>query len=409
MASSVFSQEEPVKPQSLFETADVILKEVSRLRQLPVKFPVKKGVKSRAEIQAYVASQIEKQYSGERVRMEERLLKRWGLVPQEMDYRKFATELLSEQVGGFYDPDSHSLFIADWIPLSSQTPVLTHELVHALQDQHFHISHASLNVSGNDDAVLARASVVEGDATAVMMNSMLEPLDGSISDIPELGEALGLLSEGAGATFEKFSQAPEILKATMLFPYIRGLSFVAEIRKRGGWPLVNALYKDWPTSSEQILHPEKYIAPRDEPTPVTFSLALPGWKKAYENVLGEMFLQGFFKQHLPQKALGAAAGWDGDRLLVFEKGQEILIASLSVWDTEADAKEFLESLRLVTLSREPHLTASRSLADSFYLFKGSPSRFLLERKESSVLFLESTAPLNLVQISLSLWKTAQNK
>ena len=70
------------------------------------------------------------------------------------------------------------------------------------------------------------------------------------------------------------------------------------------------------------------------------------WRRLDYDVQGEwgfyLLLDEFLKS--PAESRRAAAGWGGDRFAVYEgpKG-EVLIASLSTWDTENDAREFFDA------------------------------------------------------------------
>ncbi|MBI3463878.1 MAG: hypothetical protein HY000_12600, partial [Planctomycetes bacterium] len=165
------------------------------------------------------------------------------------------------------------------------------------------------------------------------------------------------------ATGKTFRTAPAIFRESLIFPYFKGMVFILHLTNRGGWEPVNAAFRDPPTSTEQILHPEKYREPRDVPT----AIALPdmkavideAWKKLGENVLGEfqisILLTGV------KDAAQASAGWDGDRYAVFEgEAGKLGLVWLSTWDRPEDAKEFatayaryLQEKKLATPSAPP--------------------------------------------------------
>ncbi len=123
--------------RTLLKTADAIIEQVARLRGLSPKQPIQKGVKSRAEISEYLNRHVRENYGEQQLQVEGRMLKSLGLIPDESDYRDLVMKLLTEQVGGYYDPDRKTFFIAGWLPIEQQRPVMVHELTHALQDQYF--------------------------------------------------------------------------------------------------------------------------------------------------------------------------------------------------------------------------------------------------------------------------------
>ena len=135
-------------------------------------------------------------------------------------------------------------------------------------------------------------------------------------------------------------EAPVILSETMIFPYLRGLVFCARLTNDGGWKALDEAYREPPLSTEQILHPEKYRAKPDPPTPIDLGTLEPGdgWTEVGRNVVGEMQLGVLLRRH---GGKAAAAGWDGDRFAVFEgPGGRLGLVWLSTWDTEDDAQEF---------------------------------------------------------------------
>jgi hypothetical protein len=202
------------------------------------------------------------------------------------------------------------------------------------------------------DALLATLALYEGDAVAGSAAYLAEH--------PEL--TLALLREAQGE-FPVLDQAPASVAMVLLFPYTAGATFVDRLLAEGGWDAVNAAYADMPASTEQILHPLKYLD-RDEPSLVI--LPDPGatlgadWNVVDEDVLGEFQTEVLLANlgpgegfngitgeiSLPEAARNAAAGWDGDRFALWEDGdgeREILVWR-SVWDTPQDARAFSRAL-----------------------------------------------------------------
>lgn len=334
---------------ALLKMADEVLAEVSKLRQLEVKSPIAKGVKNREEIRAYLSDRIKEEYKPEELEIEGRLLKKLRLIPQDMDVYEFAMNLLTEQVAGYYDPKAKTFYIADWLSAEAQKPIMAHELTHALQDQHFDVTPFLKRIKDNDDKMLARSSILEGEAVAVMIDYMLQPMGMSFVTLPDLKQFMNLAESMNSQEFKLFSTAPAYFKETLVFPYTSGLSFMQAHRRTRSWADVAKVYADLPNSTEQILHPEKYLTERDEPTTVNSEIPgqLPGngWKSIYKNVLGEFTTQLILKVFLDQaQAEKAAAGWDGDlvELLTNDAGKEAVVMRF-VFDTEQDAREFKDA------------------------------------------------------------------
>jgi hypothetical protein len=332
--------------EALVAAADEIARQVSALRGLAIKSPIARGVLSRDEIGAKLKERIAKEYTPGEVKAEARVLKRLGLLPADADYEKLILDLLMEQVAGFYDPFTAKLYIADWLPLEMQRPALAHEIEHALQDQHFDLKRFATPIKDDGDRQLAHASLVEGDGTAVMLEFQAQSMGLPVDQLPDMIASIGkqMLQGGMGTT-PLFDKAPGFLKETLIFPYLGGLTFIESLRRQAPWTRVNEVFKDPPESTEQILHPEKYLA-HERPVKVTAGplASLGARKELRRDVLGELEWKILFASKLDDaEAEKAAAGWGGDRLVAFadpaHPDAPPAIVTLSAWDSETDAKE----------------------------------------------------------------------
>jgi hypothetical protein len=227
-AHAVFQE---TTPSDLLKAADEMVQAAARLRDLQPKAPIARGIKSREEISQYLNEQIRGNYSDAELQQEGKLLRTIGLIPASMDYRDFVLKLLSEQVAGFYDPERKTFFIASWLSVEEQKPVMVHELDHALQDQYFDISRILKEDrrQHNDDKALAHAALFEGDATVVMLNHVLEPVKRNFSQLPDLAPAMGALLASMQSQFSIFKSAPPFLQETLFFPYGNGASFLQKM------------------------------------------------------------------------------------------------------------------------------------------------------------------------------------
>ena len=170
----------------LRRSADTVLNRVSALRHLPAKGSVDTGLQSREEIRRYILARMAEEYPPEELELDRRLLVKVGLIPDSLDYPGTLVLLLTEQVAGYYDPKTRTLYVADWVPVRDQLPVMAHELAHALQDQYFDLDGLLEGVEGNEDATQARVAVVEGEGLGLMLEYILRPLGQSFLDIPDL-------------------------------------------------------------------------------------------------------------------------------------------------------------------------------------------------------------------------------
>jgi hypothetical protein len=226
--------------------------------------------------------------------------------------------------------------------------VIAHELTHALADQHYDLDAMQAAVKKDDDRSLALDALIEGEATLAMFGAGMDDWEGDdITKLPaeSLEWTFNLIAPflpfmGGGKTLRS---APAIITESMTFPYFKGMIFCAKLTNEGGWSAIDQVYKNPPLSTEQVLHPEKYRAKLDLPISIDLGTLKPGdgWREIGRNVLGEMQTAVMLKKHGGKTA---AAGWDGDRYAVFEgpKGKLALVW-LSTWDSQDDAREFLEA------------------------------------------------------------------
>jgi hypothetical protein len=275
----------------------------------------------------------------EKTRAGELARKQFGTLPPDFQLRPFLVALLTEQILGYYDPRTQHFYLADWIEADGQRPVMSHELTHALQDQHFDLRRFERWPDGDSDAELAAHALVEGDASLAMMLYVMR----------DFKRAAGMLRSAAGST-EQIDRAPRALRESLVFPYDKGLEWATQVYRRGGWAAVSAAYKELPQSTEQILHVEKYLA-REAPVKIglaDLSAALgDGWRRIDSDVNGEwgyyLVLDEFLKEE--KRSRVAAAGWAGDRYALYEhaKTGATMLAHVAAWDTELDAREFFDA------------------------------------------------------------------
>jgi hypothetical protein len=337
---------------AIVSTTVAVLKETSEIRELSIIRPVKSGAQSRAQIERMIIKNLDEQTTAAEMESAELLLKKLGLAPPEFQYRAFVIKLLTEQVAGYYDPKVQQFYLADWIELEGQKPVMAHELTHALQDQHFNLRRFEKWPKGDSDAELAAHAMIEGDATLAMTLYMAKHPLVALAFIRSLG--------GSNMSSEQFKQAPRAIRESLVFPYEQGTEWATHVYKRGGWKSVSQAFTKLPLSSEHILHPEKYFqyeVPQKVALPDVRSLLGPNWKKIDYDVNGEWSLYLILDQFLnsPVESKRAAAGWAGDRYVVYQgpKPGDVFIAQLTAWDSENDAREFYDAYAKRTWRRYP--------------------------------------------------------
>lgn len=348
---------------AIVATSVTILKETSEIRELAILRPVKSGAQSRTEIERMIIRNLDEQTTPAEMHATELALKKLGLAPSEFQYRSFVVKLLTEQVAGYYDPKAQQFYLADWIELEGQKPVMAHELTHALQDQHFNLRRFENWPKGDSDAELAAHALIEGDATLAMTLYMAKN--------PLVALAFNRSLGGSNMASEQIKLAPRAIRESLIFPYEQGSEWATRVYKRGGWASVSQAYSKLPLSSEQILHPEKYFE-YERPVKVwlpDLRTALGnGWKRIDYDVNGEwsfyLILDQFLNASVESRR--AAAGWAGDRYALYEgsKPGDVFIVQLTAWDTPGDAREFFDAYAKRTWRRYPNAKATEITSDA---------------------------------------------
>jgi hypothetical protein len=349
----VHAQEAAVAPPSagakipsnadFIAAADEVLGKMSEITGLELRTPLKKSLRSREEIRAYVIKQMNEEKTVAERYAGARSAEAFGLIPKGFDLDSFLVSVLTEQVEGLYDPKTQEFYIADWSPLSEQRMVMAHELTHALEDQHFQIEGWLKAARPNEDAELARDAVLEGSAMVAMIDYLMLGTGRSMKDLPEFDPSVLL---GDLSTTPTLQKAPPFIKEALVFPYLGGLTFSAAILKDSGWSGLSGLFEKPPVSSQQILHPALYRTgriPQSISLPSLEKLLGSNWSKLDENVMGEFGWKEVLKQFLDgTRAKTLAASWDGDKYALYEEKQSkrlVLVSRLRL-DSEEHATRF---------------------------------------------------------------------
>jgi hypothetical protein len=317
-------------------SAEELQDEVAAAGEVPFRVPVPVDYLSPRDLPRYLGEVLDDEYPEARARADGRVLEAFGLLPRGTDLRGLRRRLLEENVAGFYDdrPGRKRLYAVseDRRLTASNQLVLSHELRHALQDQHLDTHHAFPPTVGDfDDRRLAFMSLLEGDATLVMERFLLRRL-GDESAHREAGDFSWPTKAAA--------DIPQVLHDQMVVPYVAGRSFARALWEKGGGAALRAAWSSPPESTEQVLHPEKYVA-REVPRPVAVTYAPPGGTLVAEGVLGEALIRTLLGGDASAQA---AAGWGGDRYRVWDVRGGTLLVWRTAWDRPEDAREFREAL-----------------------------------------------------------------
>lgn len=376
--------------QEFLQAADEVLAEMSKLVSLPILSPLKKSIRSREEIRAYLLQKMKEDKDAGKRYADQKTMEKFGLIPKDYPLDQTLVKVLTEQIAGLYDPDSQEFFIADWTSPADERPVMSHELTHALQDQHFHIDKWTDAAKPNDDGELARDAVIEGSAMAAMLDYEL----GGKGSIRDLGDFDPAMLMGDLDSSPELAKAPKVLQDELLFPYLAGIRFTQHLLKAGnGWPAFYGVFDTPPASTQQIMHPNLYlqgVLPAKIELPASKDVISSDWKKLDENNMGEFGVQEILKQFLAkERSTGLAAAWTGDRYAIFEnpKNKRTMLEFLIRLASDADAARFYgaysEILELkygqrTNLMRRPNFFSFDTPEDGVFLRCRDSDCFVLE-------------------------------
>ena len=330
------------------EVADAIPR-IEQATGLKFRTPPRVEVRTREQVKDFLLKQFDEATPAAQLAGEEKAYKLLGLIPDTMNLRAFFLRVLSEQIVGYYDPKAKTLYVVDGADEQIVGITITHELVHALQDQYVNLD--SIQKSGADNDRLAAAqALIEGEAQLEQVSIMLGGPDQIEARLPGAWDRVREEIRNRQGEMPVFATAPMVIQESLLFPYLSGAEFVRRVKEKRGSV---DLFRDIPRSTEQILHPPTFLAsPPDEPVAVVLP-APRGVTKTYENDMGEFGTRLVVYAYLrdPETAQRAAAGWDGDRFMVVERGSERGFVWAIAWDSPVDAAEFTDAMVRATMRR----------------------------------------------------------
>jgi hypothetical protein len=327
---------------------------VERAAGLAFLHPTRSALKSRDEVRDYLLIKLKEEFPPERQEAVEAVYRLLGLLPDSIDLRVLLLELYSEQVAGYYDPETSTLYGVRGADPTALRFVLAHELVHALQHQYLPLD-SIMKLRGDADQQAAAQAVLEGQA---MIASILAfAPDRSILDQPGFWEMAREQVRAQSTSMKVFATAPLALREGLIFPYLDGSEFMrwwdsAHV----GHPLPTLA--ELPRSTEQILHPARYAA-GDHPIPVRFAASVDS--ALFEDTMGELEIQilATVLRGGGEVLRDSPVGWGGDRYRVFRTPGGPALVWYVVWDDGESARRFAGGAggRLKSLPRADYRTS----------------------------------------------------
>ena len=325
----------PPGPDTLSRLVDSLRGRVEQATGLTFKSPPKSALRTREQVRAYLLAKLDEELPSAKLEGLETAYRMFGLLPDTLDLRPLLLELYTEQVAGYYDPDSATLFGVVGADPAQLRVVVAHEMVHALQGERLPLD-SILKDKSNNDRLAAAQSVLEGQATLSGMKALFPPNLDPTKDSDFWVEYSGQIRTGQ-ASMPVFARAPLVVREALVFPYLAGAEFMH------WWE--TSRFKDtlpygprMPASTEQVLFPDRY-AQGDRPVSLEFprdSAVL------YEDVLGESEIGVLTAQlsNATQLRKAASRGWGGDRYRVYRTPDGPALVWCVVWDDARSAERF---------------------------------------------------------------------
>jgi hypothetical protein len=276
------------------------------------------------------------------------------LVGENRSVERVFESFYGASVQGSYVPsEGHVVVVSEGDDPTLDRRTLAHELVHALQDQHF-----GLNATApTRDARLGKQGLIEGDAGYVA-DIYERRCRGNWSCVPR--------PSGGPAG----SGVPTGVYVAAYQPYSDGPALVHRLRERGGWAAVDAAYADPPVSSAQVIHPERYpdwtptrvrVPDRSNASWERFGRTPSGETVGEASVFALLWANGgvdpfhFPGATRPHRTYNythpASAGWVGDRVVPYRHGDDYGYVFRTEWASPGDAAAFADAYRALLTER----------------------------------------------------------
>lgn len=300
---------------------------------LKFKEPPAIAVRSRDQVRTYLARKLDADLPPEELEGLTTAYRLFGLLPDSVDLRSLLLELYTEQVVGYYDPDSATLYVVEGADPVQLRLVLAHELVHGLQGQYLNLD-SLLTLRRENDRRMAAQAVFEGQAMLASLRAMMPEQDHDA--MPEFWQEFRRSIREQQNRMPVFNRAPAVIREGLIFPYLAGADFVRWFQRE--YPDTVPFGRWLPQSTEHILHPDRY-GEGDMPASLGFAEDAGA---VYDDALGEFEIRVLVTQLSGSESIGnaSALGWAGDRYGVFPAGGDHALVWWTVWDSEKAARRF---------------------------------------------------------------------
>lgn len=376
-----------MQTQAQTQDIEILKKKIAAVGKLEFKQDVPVRYYNKKQLKKYIGTLFEKEYPVELSEKEGLFIRLMGFVKKKINVRKIRKRILLDNVGGLYNEKTGELLAlneyrnVDFI----HSMVLFHELRHAIQDHYFDLTTLLGSYSDFDDRKLAVLSAVEGDATFLMVQC--SDLDSDSLTASQDSDVLISFSPIANTTF--LYKEPPIIKHQLIMPYITGLRFVGAVFKKKKWKGVNQILLHPPDSTEQILHPEKYLK-REKPLEVSVNFKPEGYRLYHSGVIGEYYLNILLKPEARDTPGDHARGWGGDTFHLYKNASSYILVWESLWDKDIHCSDFYSHFKRFIQQRfDVNFKKGNVKGRDFIAGQSGENYFFIARLKNKIFYVRS--------------------
>jgi len=370
--------------KKLFDSVDRIFAFAADDSGLPKRATVKRQLVGKSDVEKYASGRLAKEEYAKHFETAELTMKKLGFLPRDFKLREFLVKSTGQQIAGYYDDETKTISLLNWVPADRQEPILAHELTHALQDQNYDLAKwmkaaskpegsAQKDGTENDDGAIARKAVVEGQAMVVYVDYVLAPFNRNLTDTPQLIYQMEEPAVKAVQDSQIMHDAPMILREAGSFAYNEGLIFEGELLHKGGKKMAFAgAFVRPPRNSHEILQPEAYInGEKLPPVSVPDLKQLIGEQYDVYDMggFGQLDVRAYLKQYGERRSADdVSSAWQGGAYAAFRRKNnaaadapvstsDLATIYVSRWKTSQAAERFARFYATTVAKRYQTVTA----------------------------------------------------
>lgn len=331
------AQDAPRSDAELQAQVDRLVPVVEKAVGLDFKRPPRVESRSRDQVRGFLMGKLEAELDD----LEDmaRAYKLFGIVPDSLDLSALLLDVYTEQVVGFYDPDTDVLYTVEGADQLLRRTTLAHELVHALQAQYADLHEMLQSNPYASDRATALQAVIEGQATIYSLRVMMPEQD--LSALGTFWDDVRRMIQTQQEAMPVFSRSPLLVREALVFPYLAGADFVRWYDDR--YPRTRLAFGEKaPRSTEQILHPTKY-GDEDEPIELTFGESSLDDAVSYESQFGELGIRILMAELAGREEIRTTVplSWGGDRFRVYD---DEAVVWYVLWDHAGARDRFMRQM-----------------------------------------------------------------